>query len=213
METSANDDGILRHELRVTVGREPASPTTGNQRARRAAIIRCASARAADLGLDGVQMSDVAKDAGVALATLYRYFPSKTHLFVGVMADQVDVIRSGEVSPEGRSPSERVFNVLGEASDYLTEHPGLASAMIQSVSIADVSMGSELERIQLGMRDVLIRAIGDSTPVDDQAIRLVLHVWSSLLQGSIHGRASIEERDSDLLRACTALFPTGETLD
>ena len=35
-------------------------------------------------------MHDVAKDAGVAIATLYRYFPSKTHLFTALMGAQVE---------------------------------------------------------------------------------------------------------------------------
>lgn len=34
-------------------------------------------------------MREVAEEAGVALGTLYRYFPSKIHLLVATMQDQL----------------------------------------------------------------------------------------------------------------------------
>ncbi|EUA66024.1 bacterial regulatory s, tetR family protein [Mycobacteroides abscessus] len=39
--------------------------------------------------LDHVQMHDVAKHANVAIGTLYRYFPTKRHLFVSALVRRV----------------------------------------------------------------------------------------------------------------------------
>ena len=81
---------------RGTEPRLPAAPVSGRQVARRVRILRAASDVAARDGLAGVQMQDVAKEAGVALGTLYRYFPSKPYLFTAVFeckASRADFLR------------------------------------------------------------------------------------------------------------------------
>ena len=47
-------------------------------------------ALAAKGGFEQVQMRAVAERADVALGTLYRYFPSKIHLLVSVLAEQFE---------------------------------------------------------------------------------------------------------------------------
>ncbi|MGW4094751.1 TetR/AcrR family transcriptional regulator [Nocardia sp. NPDC004750] len=56
-----------------------------NASTRRRAILRAAARLGSERGLEHVQMSDVAASAGVALGTLYRYYPSKHHLFSGLL--------------------------------------------------------------------------------------------------------------------------------
>ena len=65
---------------RIAENREPAVPSSPGQRERYRRILRAAAEHGAKNGLERGQMVDLAKDAGVALATLYRYFPSKTML-------------------------------------------------------------------------------------------------------------------------------------
>src|ERR1035438_6487256 len=52
------------------------------QRDRRKRILDATLALASKGGYEAVQMRTVAERANVALGTLYRYFPSKTHLLV-----------------------------------------------------------------------------------------------------------------------------------
>ena len=53
---------------------------------RQAAIVAAARALAAEAGMAAVQIAPVAKRAGIAAGTVYRYFPSKTELVAAVVA-------------------------------------------------------------------------------------------------------------------------------
>lgn len=74
---------------RIAEARDAAEPSSVEQRARHERILKAAAHLGAGKDLERVQMQEVAKLAGVAVGTLYRYFPSKTHLFVAVMVDQI----------------------------------------------------------------------------------------------------------------------------
>src|SRR5271165_1492385 len=65
----------------------PASLPRGQQE-RRHRIVRAAIALLEYGGeYDSIQMRDVAQEAGVALATVYRYFTSKEHLYAAALLD------------------------------------------------------------------------------------------------------------------------------
>src|SRR5882757_6205154 len=72
---------------------DEALPTEA-QRARRRRILHAAAELATEGGFDAVQMREVAERADVALGTLYRYFPSKIHLLVSVLADEMEELRA-----------------------------------------------------------------------------------------------------------------------
>src|SRR4051812_45780211 len=65
---------------------------TAAQRARRERILAATLALAAKGGYEAVQMREVAERSEVALGTLYRYFPSKVHLLVSAMAQEVEML-------------------------------------------------------------------------------------------------------------------------
>src|SRR5438067_7784096 len=63
---------------------DPASLPTA-QRARRDRIVAAAIDLLEQGEYDAVQMRDVAREANVALATVYRYFTSKEHLYAAAL--------------------------------------------------------------------------------------------------------------------------------
>lgn len=69
-------------------------PLTERQEARRRRILHASAQLASRGGFEAVQMREVAEAAGVALGTLYRYFPSKIHLLVATMQDQLQHMHS-----------------------------------------------------------------------------------------------------------------------
>ncbi|MFJ3590887.1 TetR family transcriptional regulator [Streptomyces sp. NPDC090231] len=197
---------------RIAEARAGAEPTSPRQRARRQSILRVAADIAASTGLERVQMHEVAKSAGVAIATLYRYFPSKTHLFTALMADQIEgfAARVPERAP-GTSPQDAVFETLGSATRNLLRRPALATAMIQSANAARATTVPDLARIDSGFLDLLLRAWGVERPTDHHItrLRLLILLWYGVLQSRLNERLTPQQADADLRMACHLLLAPG----
>src|SRR5581483_3271310 len=86
----------------------------GNQRARRDRIVKAALRRLLSSDYETIKVSDVAKDAKVALGTLYRYFSSKEHLFAAVFHEwQQSLARRIQAGPPAEgSESDRLREFL-----------------------------------------------------------------------------------------------------
>src|ERR1700744_4528994 len=78
---------------RISEPRAPALPATDDQGARRAAILRAAARLARSRALDQIQAQEIAAEAGVALRTLYRYYPSKHHVYAAVLTSQIEKLK------------------------------------------------------------------------------------------------------------------------
>ncbi|MFD7862515.1 TetR family transcriptional regulator [Streptomyces sp. NPDC057682] len=197
---------------RIAEARAGAEPTSPRQRARRQSILEVAAGLAASTGLERVQMHEVAKGAGVAIGTLYRYFPSKTHLFTALMADQIEgfAARVPERAP-GTPAEEAVFETLRSATRNLLRRPALATAMIQSANAARATTVPDLARIDSGFLDLLLRAWGVREPTEHHIarVRLLILLWYGVLQSRLNERLSPEKADADLRMACTLLLAPG----
>lgn len=195
---------------RLAESRPAAAPTTQLQRARRVRILQAATQHGMTHEFDRVQMHEVADTAGVAIGTLYRYFPSKAHLFVGVMAHQVQTLseRFERNPPTSGTPASRIFDTLWAANRYLLDHPTLATAMIQSVQAANADMVPEVGVIDSSIREALARVLGVSQPTAEDAavVRLLIMMWFGILQSSLNARLSTAEAEHDLRLACTRLL-------
>lgn len=194
---------------RIARARTPAEPSSPGQRARHLRILSAAARIGAERGLERVQMHEIAKEAGVAIATLYRYFPSKTHLFTAVLAEHIDRFSHGLAAPApGRAPADAVGDALVEASRRLLTRPALAAAMLCSASTADPSVVADAARIEDTSRDLILRTLGVTapTPMDVTLVRLLVQCWYGVLQSSLNGRASMADVESDIRLACRLLL-------
>ena len=201
---------------RIAEARAGAEPSSPRQRARRQRILKAAATLAARTGLERVQMHEVAKSAEVAIGTLYRYFPSKTHLFTAVMADQIQGFAARLPDPGAHaSPEDAVFGALASATRNLLRQPLLATAMIQSTNAARASTVPDLARVDTGFLDLLLRAWGVEEPTEDDItrLRLLLLLWYGVLQSRLNERISPEEADSDLRTACALILAPGGNTD
>src|SRR6478752_5332368 len=113
-------------------------PLTERQEARRRRILHASAQLASRGGFDAVQMREVAEAAGVALGTLYRYFPSKIHLLVATMQDQLQHMHTTlrKRPPAGEDAAQRVADTLMRAFRALQREPHLADAMVRALTSA-----------------------------------------------------------------------------
>src|SRR3954469_3125978 len=110
-------------------------PLTERQEARRRRILEASTRLACGGGFDAVQMREVAESSGVALGTLYRYFPSKVHLLVATMQDQLQHMHEQlrKRPPIAEDPAARVAETLMRAFRALQREPHLADAMVRAL--------------------------------------------------------------------------------
>ncbi|WP_250213021.1 TetR family transcriptional regulator [Acrocarpospora catenulata] len=113
---------------------------TRSQHQRRKRIVQAAAALASRGGVEAMQMRTVAERAGVALGTLYRYFPSKMDLVVAVVGEEIDLLESSieRRPPNAATPAGRAVDVLMRATRGLMREPELADALIRSLIITEV---------------------------------------------------------------------------
>lgn len=196
---------------RIAEDRQPAEPNSPEQRERHSRILRAAARHGAEKGLERMQMHDVAKDAGVAIATLYRYFPSKRHLFTALMAAQVE--RLSELTSDaasGTDPVEGVSELLVRAGRELLARPLLAHAMLQSNNASVAQDGG----VTSGFADLIHRRMGVEEPTEHQArlVRIVEAAWYGILITALNQHITPERAEEDTRVACQRLlsdYPEG----
>ncbi|GII79373.1 hypothetical protein Sru01_43550 [Sphaerisporangium rufum] len=177
----------------------PASATgarTRGQHQRRKRIVQAAAALASRGGVEAMQMRTVAERAGVALGTLYRYFPSKMDLVVAVVGEEIDLLE-GSIDrrpPTAATPAGRAVDVLMRATRGLMREPELADALIRSLIMAQVEtpFGDR-------MGGIVLRVAGRGRTVEtagEEQIALagaLAGVWVHELLEMLRGRRTYEQ--------------------
>jgi TetR/AcrR family transcriptional regulator, cholesterol catabolism regulator len=184
--------------------------STAAQRERRQRILDATLALASKGGYDAVQMRAVAERAGVALGTLYRYFPSKIHLLVSGLAREFerDQEKLDRAPIPGDTPQERTIYVLGRITRKMQREPMLTEAMTRAFMFADPSAAAEVNTVARLVERMLTRAMHDGEPsADDIAIaRVIGDVWLSNLVAWVTRRASANDVSNQLELAARLLL-------
>ncbi|MFC4866985.1 TetR family transcriptional regulator [Streptomonospora arabica] len=136
-----------------------------SQNQRRKRIVQTAAALALRGGVEAMQMRAVAERAGVALGTLYRYFPSKMDLVVAVVTEELDLLETSisRRPPTAETAAGRAVDVLMRATRGLMREPELADALVRSLIMAEA-------KTELGARitDLLWRVATGAAAADGQ---------------------------------------------
>ncbi|KOV67130.1 TetR family transcriptional regulator [Streptomyces sp. NRRL WC-3618] len=197
----------------------PSAPLTERQEARRRRILHASAQLASRGGFDAVQMREVAESSQVALGTLYRYFPSKVHLLVATMQDQLEHMHGTlrKKPPTGDTAAERVAETLMRAFRALQREPHLADAMVRALTFADRSVSPEVDQVSRQTTAIILDSMGFGegegggagesgrgrpTPEQLSAVRVIEHTWHSALITWLSGRASIAQVKIDIETVC-----------
>jgi AcrR family transcriptional regulator len=167
------------------------------QRDRRKRILDATLTLASKGGYEAVQMRTVAEQAGVALGTLYRYFPSKIHLLVSGLAREFERMQEklDRTPVPGDTAYERTLFVLGRITRTMQRDPMLAEAMTRAFMFADPSAAAEVNAVARLMEQMLTNAMHEGEPSPDEVAiaRIIGDVWLSNLVAWVTRRASAND--------------------
>ncbi len=188
---------------------------TPSQLARRARIIGAATELLEDRDYERVQIREVAERAEVALATLYRYFPSKEQLYAQVLlawSESFDPTIRTRRSPPA-SDRERLRSALRRAVRAYERHPNFYRLITVLEVVADPVVvdlyAAFAERFGDSLRDALRDLVDDDA---DAVASLASALLGSLLRSWSLGKAPIARVYRELDRAVDLIFAGPTTM-
>lgn len=134
---------------------------------RRQDLVAAAYRAIAERGFEGLRTRDVASEAGVNVATLHYYFPTKESLIRGVVDHAMTRFRS-TLAPHG-TPVTQLRDHLRAVRRLLLDEPELGSVMVELAlrSSRDEAIGALLAETFLAwhttMRGLLRRGVREGT--------------------------------------------------
>lgn len=182
---------------------------TPSQHARRARIVEAATELLEDREYERIQIREVAEAADVALATLYRYFPSKEQLYATVLlawAESFDPSggRSRSVPPTDQA---RLRAALRRAVRAYERHPNFFRLITALEVVTDpvvVDLYSRFAgRFGCALRDSLRTVASDDA---DAIAQLTSSLLGSLLRSWSLGKTPITRVYAELDRAVDLIF-------
>ena len=185
------------------------SPLTAKALVRRTRIVQAAIDLGTEGGYEAVHMRVVAERAGVALATVYRYFESKDHLLSAAVSEWTSQLQARlDRSPaRGDTSVEQLVDVLRRASRGLERRPNFAAALIRALHSPDPGVAVAAADVRDQISAMATPILHDLPPEDVEGIVSVLgHVWNSAIMGWANGRAPISSIGDELENAARLLL-------
>jgi AcrR family transcriptional regulator len=146
---------------------EPAIPSTAAQHGRHDRILAAATAMLAAGGEDALQMKDLSQRAGVSVATLYRYFPAKDHVLLGILVSRytLALARVTAESAPGATTRERVTGHLLREFRAQQREPRLTAALSRVISETRRSYSETIEQVEHLHLQMLEHVAGAGKPI------------------------------------------------
>lgn len=162
---------------------------TAGQRGRRAALTEAVIDLLQETEPDRIQMREVSDRSGVALGTLYRYFPTKEHLMAASMEAWNDRLsrkleaerRRAEITGESddRSVCERVLALYRRQLRAFQRGPNFARLDLELTTSSDPYVRQSMQRRAAGNHAATLALMGG---VPDEVARVaILAVDGSML--------------------------------
>jgi AcrR family transcriptional regulator len=165
-----------------------------DQKARRDRIVRAALRALASSDHEGVKISEVARDADVALGTLYRYFASKEHLFGAAFYEWQAALQAKlETSaPKGDTEQERLRDVFHRTVKAFQRQPQFFRVMMMLETTGDPYAAEIYSSLGSLFEATVGPAFAGPLEGDRAAVFRVLNsVLTTTLRSWVVGRGSI----------------------
>lgn len=176
----------------------PPAPETlrRDQLARRQRIVRTALRALANGEYDQVKVSDVARDSGVALGTLYRYFASKEHLFAAAFVEWQGALKKKleKERPQGASEAERLRDVFHQTIRAFQLQPQFYRVVMMLNATTDAYAADLYQSVSSQFHDAVQMAFDGPFDTDHDAIYgTVNSVLDGSLRSWVMNRATIQD--------------------
>jgi AcrR family transcriptional regulator len=158
---------------------------------------------------EDIQMRDVADTADVALATLYRYFPSKEQLFAAVQLEWVERLhrRVSEGGLQGGSDLDRLLDVLRRSVRSFKTSPQFYRVLMMLESTKDPVARDLYEMMARATAETYREAIRNTDPeTAEHLLRATLDILGAEMRAWALGRRSIEEASRRIEASLHVLF-------
>lgn len=101
-------------------------------------IIKAAVSAFAKKGFHLTSMREIAKDAAVAIGTLYHYFASKEDILIDILRQEIDVLQRAlaDITQSNQPAKEKIEDVLQLCFDRLVKDKSLTKLIFREKVIA-----------------------------------------------------------------------------
>jgi AcrR family transcriptional regulator len=193
--------GLMMLEFKPDLPPMAAPPSLPRQQRRYGRILEVAAAFARK-GLKSITLSEVAAKADVPLGTLYRYFPSATHLMLALYRQQLSELKVGSWPGGGTVRIHALSGVVMEIFHMRVMQPAVEQCLNQGVYLKDRDTTVLLRDIDTLAERAVTAASGDAA-----ISRVLLLTVTGLVQSVRCRRLSLFEAEEDLKKACSLLVP------
>jgi len=189
----------------------PPAPETlrADQLARRQRIVRAALKALAASDYEHVKISEVARDSGVALGTLYRYFASKEHLFAAVFVEWQGALKKKleREQPRGETEAERLRDVFHRMARAFQLQPQFYRVLMVLTETADPYAADLYQSMAVQSRDAVATAFDGPFDADRAAILATVNaVLDEALRSWVMNRKTIAEVYADVDNAIRLIY-------
>ncbi len=161
-----------------------------NLKDRRDRIIDVAIDLAEEGGFENVRQRDVADQAGIALGTLYKSFPSKENILVAALEREAQTLeRKMEAKPaEGETPAARLRSFFKIITRAMCRKPKYARAVLRAMASGVPEIAASVAGYQERMNRIIAAAMrgpnggaSDMSPRETLVAAYLQRIWFSSL--------------------------------
>lgn len=182
-------------------------PVQARSREKVARILKAALELAEITGSLDLKMTEVAQRAGVAVGTLYQFFPTRTGLIAKLFADEMAAIDNRvtiavETAKSTDALADQIETELRLQLDLVRQRPGLrliwaSAALDPAIEAADLrNTRQNADQLTEHMVDVLPET-ADRSAIHATAL-LICHLWGSVIRLCVQSPA---QEEGAILRA------------
>jgi AcrR family transcriptional regulator len=189
----------------------PPAPETlrADQLARRQRIVRAALKALAASDYDQAKISEVARDSGVALGTLYRYFASKEHLFAAVFVEWQGALKRKleKERPQGDTEADRLRDVFHRTIRAFQLQPQFYRVVMVLTATTDPYAADLYQSLGAQFRETVQMAFGGPFDADRAAILATVNaVLDESLRSWVMNRKAIADVYADVDNAIRLIY-------